>query len=162
MQKCNDVESNNVFISFASFLILYYMYLFIYFSDINECSSNPCLNGATCINQPNSYTCLCAPGWIGDTCMDGESLHFFILQIVVSLWIEFLEYSQNIIYQYHFVVENVIVSYCGWFSEINLGNGIFWGKFRIWDKCLIYYFVALLYALLFFFSFFQLSFFGEF
>ncbi|XP_044171679.1 uncharacterized protein LOC114977630 isoform X7 [Acropora millepora] len=36
--------------------------------DIDECSSNPCQNGATCVNLVGSYRCNCAPGYTGGTC----------------------------------------------------------------------------------------------
>ena len=31
----------------------------------NECSSNPCQNGATCKDEINKYTCECKPGYTG-------------------------------------------------------------------------------------------------
>ncbi|XP_035699609.1 IgGFc-binding protein-like [Branchiostoma floridae] len=37
-------------------------------ADIDECSSNPCLNGGTCEDDVNGYTCTCAPGYDGDDC----------------------------------------------------------------------------------------------
>ena len=39
--------------------------------DIDECSSNPCANGATCSDQVNGYTCICAGGWQGTHCDQG-------------------------------------------------------------------------------------------
>jgi len=30
--------------------------------NVNECSPNPCLNGATCIDEIDHYTCHCLPG----------------------------------------------------------------------------------------------------
>ncbi|XP_078375736.1 uncharacterized protein LOC144659170 [Oculina patagonica] len=37
--------------------------------DIDEClTSEPCLNGATCENEPGSYTCTCPPGHSGKNC----------------------------------------------------------------------------------------------
>ena len=42
--------------------------------DINECSSNPCMNGATCTDAVNSYTCACVPGYTGTHCETGERL----------------------------------------------------------------------------------------
>ncbi|CAD5120106.1 DgyrCDS8684 [Dimorphilus gyrociliatus] len=36
--------------------------------DIDECQSNPCLNGATCKNQDANYTCECTDGYIGRNC----------------------------------------------------------------------------------------------
>jgi hypothetical protein len=41
------------------------------FADINECASNPCKNGAQCVNGQNSFTCNCASGWTGTTCTTG-------------------------------------------------------------------------------------------
>ena len=34
----------------------------------NECRSNPCRNGATCIDQYNGFLCQCTPGWQGPAC----------------------------------------------------------------------------------------------
>ncbi|XP_073248453.1 coagulation factor IX-like [Porites lutea] len=36
--------------------------------DINECLSQPCLNGATCIDQVNNYSCSCQAGYQGRNC----------------------------------------------------------------------------------------------
>ena len=44
--------------------------------DINECSSSPCLNGATCTDAVNSYTCGCVAGYTGTHCVTGDSLAF--------------------------------------------------------------------------------------
>ena len=43
-------------------------------ADIDECSSNPCLNGATCTDAVNSYTCACVAGYTGTHCETGSSL----------------------------------------------------------------------------------------
>ena len=37
-------------------------------SDIDECSADPCQNGAECINQVDDYHCLCADGYVGLHC----------------------------------------------------------------------------------------------
>ncbi|NWH64300.1 FBLN7 protein, partial [Geococcyx californianus] len=35
---------------------------------IDDCSSNPCANGGTCMDGNQSYTCLCPRGWSGPSC----------------------------------------------------------------------------------------------
>ena len=36
--------------------------------DVNECSSNPCLNGNCSEPSVNMYKCTCTPGWTGVNC----------------------------------------------------------------------------------------------
>ena len=41
------------------------LYSFLLFSDVNECSSNPCNKDTeTCVNKPGSYKCKCKKGWV--------------------------------------------------------------------------------------------------
>ena len=37
-------------------------------TDIDECETATCLNGATCIDQVNNYTCDCTPPFTGPMC----------------------------------------------------------------------------------------------
>lgn len=46
------------------------------FTDINDCESNPCKNGGTCIDGVNSYKCICSDGWEGAYCETSESVVF--------------------------------------------------------------------------------------
>ncbi|XP_070535776.1 uncharacterized protein [Ptychodera flava] len=39
--------------------------------DIIECASNPCQNGAICVDEVNQYSCSCATGYIGTNCETG-------------------------------------------------------------------------------------------
>ena len=43
-------------------------------ADVDECQSNPCLNGATCLDGVNSFTCLCLPSYAGELCEQGQPL----------------------------------------------------------------------------------------
>ena len=42
--------------------------------DIKECASNACMNGATCNEDINKYTCTCVPGYNGVNCEEGGYL----------------------------------------------------------------------------------------
>lgn len=48
--------------------------LFLFFTDVNGCSSSPCKNGATCVNEVKAYKCLCVAGYTGVDCETGVSL----------------------------------------------------------------------------------------
>ena len=49
----------------------YFLHTFSLFSDIDECSPDPCQNGATCEDGVNTFTCGCPPGYSGHTCDTG-------------------------------------------------------------------------------------------
>lgn len=36
--------------------------------NIDDCSSQPCLNGATCRDDVGKFECTCLPGWAGLRC----------------------------------------------------------------------------------------------
>ena len=48
----------------------------ISFTDINECTNNPCQNGATCENLQGSYRCDCKSGYNGNNCQTGNKIIF--------------------------------------------------------------------------------------
>ena len=41
-------------------------------SDVNECASNPCRNGGTCLDQENRFVCQCPRGARGKFCEMGR------------------------------------------------------------------------------------------
>ena len=49
---------------------MYHDYLCVL--DIDECASNPCVNGATCVDQINGYNCTCPAGFTGPTCAESK------------------------------------------------------------------------------------------
>ena len=53
--------------------ILYVLSFYIH-ADINECSSSPCVNGGTCVDQVNGYVCICKPGYSGWSCESSKCL----------------------------------------------------------------------------------------
>ena len=41
------------------------------FSDIDECDSSPCMNGATCTDHIDGFNCSCVAGYTGNMCETG-------------------------------------------------------------------------------------------
>lgn len=41
-------------------------------AEIDECSSTPCLNGATCIDEIGQFSCQCPPNLAGILCETGQ------------------------------------------------------------------------------------------
>ena len=37
-------------------------------TDINDCVNHTCLNGGSCVDGANNYTCRCVAGFKGDRC----------------------------------------------------------------------------------------------
>jgi hypothetical protein len=52
--------------------------------DIDDCANNPCQNGATCSDQVNNYTCICAAGYTGTNCSSSTLCYNFIPLIYLS------------------------------------------------------------------------------
>ena len=42
--------------------------IYVLYSDIDECASNPCQNGGTCADDVNRYDCTCEAGYTGADC----------------------------------------------------------------------------------------------
>ena len=59
-------------VKYCDFLFpLLYIYFFVNTLDIDECSSAPCQNGGSCIDQVNSFRCDCSGGYEGTRCEIG-------------------------------------------------------------------------------------------
>lgn len=54
-------------------------------SDINECSSTPCLNKGVCQDQLNGFECRCQSGFTGNRCETGKG----------TLWLGALSFSHR-------------------------------------------------------------------
>jgi len=48
-------------------------------AEIDECASNPCVNGGNCTDHLNRFKCECPAGYEGLTCLEG--MHTFHLLI---------------------------------------------------------------------------------
>ena len=92
------------------------------FVDINDCAVIPCLNGGTCSDGVNSYTCSCAAGFTGKDCETSKSLYIIIGYCrpnfnIVTL----IKPKSALIYQGIYVKYLVAmpITYCFYFVDIN-------------------------------------------
>ncbi len=54
--------------TFCSKILIFMEMFYIDYPDVNDCVSNPCRNGGTCIDGISSFQCFCPDGWEGDLC----------------------------------------------------------------------------------------------
>ena len=45
--------------------------MFCLLVDIDECSSDPCINGGSCSDEVNAHSCDCVAGYTGEDCEIG-------------------------------------------------------------------------------------------
>ena len=45
---------------------------FVHFKDIDDCVTARCVNGATCVDGVNRYSCTCNEGFTGTFCESGK------------------------------------------------------------------------------------------
>ena len=68
---CMKNMSGFVFQSRGS--LIKWIYVLLFSLDIDECSSAPCGNLATCSDEANGYNCTCLAGYTGEHCETGKT-----------------------------------------------------------------------------------------
>ena len=70
--------------------------------DIDECSSDPCMNGGTCTDDFNSYICACVAGYTGETCDIGMcyvTQALFTLYAILGSTVKRHQHIQSVVLQ---------------------------------------------------------------
>ena len=50
--------------------------------EINECESSPCLNGASCVDNINRYSCSCLAEYTDPECATGAVVFLHVVAII--------------------------------------------------------------------------------
>lgn len=88
------------------------------FPEINECLSQPCMNGGTCRDRVASYLCECEDGFSGQRCQTGNTLQYLLfilnsLSYVCHIDIMILE----ILTAHHCVKPGLSLDFCECFDR---------------------------------------------
>ncbi len=51
--------------------------------DIDECASEPCVNGGTCDDLVNKFTCTCLSNYLGVVCDIGNACYWLLESFVI-------------------------------------------------------------------------------
>lgn len=101
---------------------------------MDECNSNPCLNGATCIDKIASFTCSCPIGLTGKLCEtninDCEVSNYSISKCYT------LNYSVKLIIQ-HEIILMLIISFVVFITiKLSVFNCLYISIFK-WNICIL-------------------------
>ena len=86
-----------LFLMIKTLILVTNWIFFDIFSDIDDCSTNPCQNGGTCADGTNAYTCTCVTGFTGGDC---ETSKHVTLKDLIRIILKKLETNQSLILCY--------------------------------------------------------------
>ena len=66
-----EIVSDKISADHYSEVVIDLLFCFYPISEILECNSNPCQNGAVCFEGIGTYVCQCANGYEGANCETG-------------------------------------------------------------------------------------------
>ena len=66
--------------------------ILLYFEDLDECASSPCVHG-TCLDAINNFTCFCKPGFDGILCEQGTITSRLCQYLNNKLKLRFITFS---------------------------------------------------------------------
>ena len=69
-----------------SIILVIVRYVHFCCSDIDDCTPDPCMNGATCVNGVDSFNCTCAAGYTGNTCETGRRHEYSKIALIRRLF----------------------------------------------------------------------------
>ena len=75
-QKFAEVNAVYLYVHMYSYMYNYAVFILVT-ADIDECASNPCQNGGTCVDDVDAYWCVCMPGYTAARCQSMYSYSMY-------------------------------------------------------------------------------------
>ena len=66
-------EDISVVLGSLCIVVIVFIFVTFRFADVDECASRPCLHGGTCVDETNSFRCVCEGYFRGTICQYGEN-----------------------------------------------------------------------------------------
>lgn len=79
MMKMRMTMNHIIYFNLSFFTWIPCTHWFMLYSDLDPCSTSPCLHGGTCNSTGGIYTCSCPAGFHGVNCEQGKTLTVFPL-----------------------------------------------------------------------------------
>ena len=96
-----EISMDYKYMEISIHLYIYFIQVYIFsstnfvfhflFLDIDDCQPNPCLNGGTCVDGLNSFTCDCINGFIGSNCSISKLVVFDSFMCLVLIFVRFTD-----------------------------------------------------------------------
>ena len=52
---------------------MHFINVLLCLEDIDDCVNHTCLNGGSCVDNVNNFSCVCETGFTGNYCQTGEN-----------------------------------------------------------------------------------------
>ena len=75
---------------------VWYNYTVYFLLDIDECASNPCLNGGICNDGINGYTCFCPAGFTGVNCETSKLLCDIFTSNLLLIRVDYTTFCEGV------------------------------------------------------------------
>lgn len=111
----------------------------------HACSTQPCKNGASCIDTTGGYICTCAPGWTGAFCEASKSFYEASksgiprhIHINITFLYNYTEIAENEEFdeseKYAITISFCCVLFLNWIESCDWPEPVYLAFWLVWDN----------------------------